>query len=165
MPLSFHMKDLQKQKLIEALIEKPSIYDIDVIDNSMLPDAIKNEKTITIEIKPPTMEVLSMCALPMFRIPESIRESKDLKVEDALKHVNEMVEVLAILSHGKSTNYPDWYVPFFRSNLSSKELYMIFYESTLKLQTDFFLKSFQIVSQNNPMMMNEKTEDLTHTNS
>ena len=33
--------DRQKEQLIEALVEKPSKYDIEVLDNSMLPVKIK----------------------------------------------------------------------------------------------------------------------------
>jgi len=156
--------DKQKQQLIQALIEKPSNYEIEVLDNSMLPEELKEKEIISFEIQPPTLEVLAKCSTPALRIPEEIRNSKDLKLEDALKYRSEMAEVLSILAHGKSTDYPKWYLPFFLNNLTAKELYMIFYESILKMQTDFFLNSFQIASQSNPMMMMEKANDLTPTN-
>lgn len=157
--------DSQKQHLIEALIEKPSNYNIEILDHSMLPDKLKKRKAISFVIKPPTLEVLAKCTLPALKIPESVRESKDLKLDEAIEYRNEMAEVFAILAHGKATDYPNWYVPFILRNVTPKELYMLFYESVLKLQTDFFLNSFQIASQNNPMMMMKKIKDLTPTNS
>ncbi|MEE9408271.1 MAG: hypothetical protein V3V28_09370 [Polaribacter sp.] len=159
------MSDKNKQQLIQALIEKPSKYDIEVLDNSMLPDKLKKRKAISFVIKPPTLEILAKCTLPALKIPESVRESKDLKLDEAIEYRNEMAEVFAILAHGKPSDFPTWYVPFFLNNLTAKELYMLFYESVLKLQTDFFLNSFQIASQNNPMMMMKKVKDLTPTNS
>ncbi len=146
--------DTQKKLLIEALIEKPSNYDIDVNENSMLPSNLKKRKTLSFIIKPPTIEVLAKCVVPILRIPEEFKAvGKEIKIEEAIEYRNEMVEVLAILSHGKTTDYPKWYPEFFLKNLTAKEVYNLFYESILKLQTDFFLNSFQIASQNNPMMM------------
>ena len=156
--------DQKKQHLIQALIEKPTKYDIEVLDNSMLSDELKDKEVISITIKPPTLEVLAKCTIPALKIPESIRESKDLKLDQAIEYRNEMAEVLSILAHGKSDDYPSWYVPFFLKNLTPRELYMLFYESMLKLQTDFFLNSFQIANQNNPMMMkNQKVSILTNS--
>lgn len=152
--------DKQKQDLLQALIEKPSTYEIQVSDNSMLPDNIKKRKTLSFTIKPPTLEILAKCALPALKIPESIRESKELKLDEAIEYRNEMAEVFAILAHGKATDFPSWYVPFVLNNLTPKELYMLFYESVLKLQTDFFLNSFQIANQNNPMMMNQINDSI-----
>jgi hypothetical protein len=154
-----------KQHLIQALIEKPTTYNIEVVENFMLPEELKNEKEISFTVKPPTLEVLAKCTIPVLKIPESIRESKDLKIEEAIDYRNEMAEVLAILSHSKNSEYPSWYVSFFLNNLTAKELYMLFYESVLKMQTDFFLNSFQIAGQNNPMMMKMKAKDLIPTNS
>jgi len=147
--------DREKQDLLEALVEKPSTYEIKVSDRSMLPSNLKGRKTISFTIKPPTLEVLAKCALPVLNIPESIRESKELKLDGAVAYRNEMAEVLAILAHGKATDPPDWYVPFVLNNLTPKELYMLFYESVLKLQTDFFLNCFQIADRNNPMLMDK----------
>ena len=157
------MQEKEKQALLQSLIEKPTTYELEVLDNSMLPDDIKDNKTIVFEIKPPTLEVLAKCALPALRIPENIREAEDLKLEEAIKYRNEMAEVLAIVVHGKNTDYPEWMPSFILNNLTGKELYIVFYESILKLQTYFFLNSFQIANQNNPMMMNQK-KDSTPTN-
>lgn len=146
--------DKQKQQLLKSLIEKPSEYEVEVLDNSMLPIDLKEKKTIKLIIKPPTLEVLAKCALPALKIPEHVREATNIKLEEAVKYIDEISETLAILSHGESTPYPEWMIEFFKKNLTGQELYYIFYESMVKLQTDFFLKSFQVVSQNNPMMMN-----------
>ncbi|MBD0822643.1 hypothetical protein [Aestuariibaculum marinum] len=152
-----------KQKLIQSLIEKPSTYRIGVVDGSMLPEELKDHKELEFIVRPPSLEVLAKCAEPVLRIPDEVRESKELKLDEAVKYMNEMAEVFAILAHGKSSEYPSWYIPFILKNVTGKELYMLFYESVLKLQTDFFLNSFQIVDQNNPMMMTNPSV-LTPTN-
>lgn len=147
--------DNNKEKLIHALISKPSIYEITVLDGSMLPDKLKDSEFISFEIKPPTMEVLAKCTIPMFKIPEEVRESKNLKLEEAIKYRHEIVEVLAILAHGsESGDYPKWHIRFLLTNLDPEQSYLIFYESSLKFKQDFFLSSFQI-AKNNPMMMNQ----------
>lgn len=150
------MSDRDKQQLVNAFLEKPSVYTIEVIDNSMLPASLIENLELEFTIKAPSLEVLAKCALPMLKIPESIRESADLKFEDAIQYRSEMAECIAILAHGKDSVIPEWYIPFFLKNLTAKELYMLFYESIMKLQTDFFLNSFQIANQSNPMMMNLK---------
>lgn len=149
------MHDNEKQALLRSLIENPTTYELQVLDNTMLPEDLKDNKTLVFEIKPPTLEVLAKCALPALKIPEEVRESNDLKWQDAIEYRKEMAEVMAILAHGRKSEHPSWYVPFFLNNLTGKELYILFSESVLKMQTDFFLNSFQIVNQNNPMMMNE----------
>lgn len=158
------MKDKGKEALLKSLIEKPTVYELEILDNSMLPTSMIDDKTIKLTIKPPTLEVLAKCALPSLKIPEEIRQSKEIKLEEAVKYRNEIAEVLAILIHGKKEQHPEWMVPFLLNNLSGKELYMLFYESMLKLQTDFFLSCFQIADQNNPMIMSQKKNDLTPTN-
>lgn len=155
------MKDDETQKVLSAFLEKPTTYTIEVIDNSMLPAGLKKEKLIDFTIKPPTLEVLAKCAMPMTRVPESLREAKDIKIDEAVKYVDEMIESLSILIHGKSSDPPEWHKAFFMKNLTTKEVYLLFYESILKLQTDFFLNSFQIVGQNNPMMMMKKMTTTT----
>lgn len=147
-----------KKKLLEALIEKPSNYEVDVQDNSMLPNNLKSRKTISFTIKPPTLEVLAKCAIPLQDVPEHIKEGKDIKIEDAILYTSQMVEMISILSWGKTSNYPSWYEPFMLKNLTAKEVYLIFHESALKLQSDFFLASFQVANEN-PMNM----KDSTHT--
>ncbi|MBS9774580.1 MAG: hypothetical protein KGV59_05420 [Tenacibaculum sp.] len=142
-----------QEQLIKAITEKPSKYEIEVLENEMLPKNLKQRKTLLFVIKPPTLEVLALCAEPMLKIPNEIREKENVDLKDALKYRKEIAEVLAILSHGKSTEYPKWYVNFFLKNLTGKDLYQLFYETSLKINTGFFLNSFQIASQTNPMMM------------
>lgn len=155
------MQEKEKQALIKSLIEEPSTYEIEVQDNSMLPASLIDEETVTITIKPPTLEVLSKCAQTALSVPENIRTAPNVDIEEALKFKNEMVKVLSIMAHGsKKGDIPEWYEPFFLKNLTGKELYILFYESILKMQTDFFLSSFQIVNQNNPMMMNQKNDSI-----
>ncbi len=96
----------------------------------------------------------------MFNIPQEVLKSANISLKEALKYRQEIAEVVAILAHGKSTDYPKWYVEFFLKNLTGRELYQLFYETSLKTNTGFFLSCFQIASQTNPMMM----QDLTPTN-
>lgn len=148
-----------KKKLIEALIEKPSTYEVDVVDASMLPDSLKKRKTLSFVVKPPSLEVLVKCALPLQDIPDNIKKGDKVKIEEAVKYVNEMVKMICILSWGKSSDYPEWYEPFMLKNLTAKEVFGIFYEAALKLQSDFFLNSFQVANQN-PMAMNLRDSTL-----
>ena len=156
-----------QEKVLRALIEKPSKYTIEVSDNSMLPEADKEKKELTFTIKPPTLEVLSKCAVPLLKVPENIRNSSNLKLEDVIPFIKEMTECISVLAHGQSDDYPAWYPEFFSKNLTGKEVYMLFYESSLKTQTDFFLSSFQSAGALNPMMMTSSTktmmEDSTRT--
>lgn len=145
----------EKIKLLSALIEKPSTYEIEVIDNSMLPLSKLDSKTIVLTVRPPSLETLSKCAIPVLKIPEEIKNSTGLTLEDAIKYTDEMVESIAIIVHGKSSEIPDWLIPFIKNNLTPKELYHIFIETVMKLQSDFFLSSFQIVGKDNPMMMSQ----------
>ena len=158
------MKD-EQQKLLESLIEKESKYEIDVLDNSMLPDNLKKRKKLGFTVKPPTMEVLAKCAIPLLTIPEEVRSTKELKLDVALKYRKQMAEVFSIIAHGKNSDVPDWYVDFILNNVTGKELFFLFQETALKLQSDFFLSSFQIASQTNPMTMMKKTVDSTLTSS
>ncbi len=136
-----------KQKLVGALIEKPSIYEIEVTDNSMLPKNLKHRKTLTYVIKPQSIEVMALCTDVSYRIPQEIREKKDLKINEVIKYVNEMAEVISIMTF-RTLEYPKWSVPFLLKNITAQEMYAVFYESMLKLQSDFFLQSFQIANQN-----------------
>jgi type III secretion system FlhB-like substrate exporter len=147
----------EQKQLLESLIEKASNYDIDVTDNSMLPDNLKKRKSISFTVKPPTMEVLAKCAIPLLNIPEAVREAKSVTLEKALEYRREMAEVFAIIAHGKNSKIPDWYADFILNNVTGKELFYLFQETALKLQSDFFLNSFQIAKETNPMMMNPKT--------
>lgn len=143
-----------KEKLLNAFLENPTTYKIDVSDSSMLPDKLKDKKTIGFTIKPPVLAVLAKCAVVMERIPEEIRNPEaEIKVSDAVEYLNEMAEAFSIISHGRTTEYPDWYVPFLVNNVTPKELYYLFTEAALKSQSSFFLNSIQVADIGNPMMI------------
>ena len=152
-----------QQKAVEALIEKPSTYKIDVLDDSMLPQKKKKPrfswfkkkqgiKKVTFTVNPPTMEVLAKCVVPIMEIPEKIREANEVRIEEAVKYSEQMARCFAIMAHGCKTEVPDWHVPFILKNITPRDLYQLFYECSLKLQSDFFLNSLKIANQN-PMMM------------
>lgn len=153
-----------RQKLLTALVEKPSRYTIDVVDNSMLPANIQDSKKLDFVVKPPTLETLAKCAIPLQEIPQELMKD-NIVIKDVLPYIDQLVKVICVVSHGKETDYPDWYEPFFKKNTTPKEVFQIFQEVSLKMQTDFFLTSFQIASQANPMMMkNPKSrKGLIHT--
>lgn len=145
-----------KKELIQALIEQPSEYVIDVLDGSMLPDKIKERKSIKFTIKPPTIDVLAKCAKVMMKVPKEVREKQDLELDDAIGFIDEMAGAISILCHKKGTP-PKWQLPFIKANVTPKELFMLFKEASMKTQADFFLTSFQTASQANPMMLNDLT--------
>ena len=142
----------EKQELLQALIEKPSRYEITVVDNSMLPADLKKENTISFTVCPPSLEVLAKVALSMLSIGEDIKE---LTLEKAVKHRRVLAEIFSILAHGKTTEIPHWNVPFILKNVTPKELFYLIQETALKTQSDFFLNSFQLASQMSPMMINK----------
>ena len=144
------------KKLLEALIEKPSGYDIDVLDNSMLPDNLKKRKTIKFVVKPPTMEVMARSAVILMRIPQHLQKNENIDLMEVLNYRREIAEIFCVIAHGKNTDYPKWYVDFILNNVSGKELFTLFQETSLKMQSDFFLHSFQIAKESNPMMMKER---------
>lgn len=145
---------MNKEKLLNAFIENPSNYTIDVSDNSMLPDKLKGKDELKFTVKPPVLSVLAKCALVLNKIPKEILEpNKEVKLVDAIKYVNEMAQVFSILSWGKTSDYPSWYVPFIVNNVTPKELFQLFEEVAYKTQSSFFLNSTQIAGVANPMMM------------
>lgn len=149
----------QKEQLLQALIEDPSDFYITVLDNSMLPDDFRIQEEIHFEIKPPTLEVMAKCALISLKIPEEIREKdiNKLKIEDIIEYRKEMAEIIAIFVHGaKIGKFPNWYIDFLVKNTTPQEIYNIYLTASLKLQSSFFLNSFQIANQSNPMMMTKK---------
>ncbi|WP_041250108.1 hypothetical protein [Christiangramia forsetii] len=143
-----------KQKLLKALIEEPSRYSVDVNDNSILPENMKDKKSIYFVVKPPSPGVLAMCANLFQDLPkELLEENKKLSLQDVMPHLETMVKVICRISWGKKDDYPEWYLPFFMGNTTGIEIFKIFQETALKTQSDFFLTSFQIASLTNPMMM------------
>jgi len=148
-----------RKKLLEAVIEKPTTYEVDVLDNSMLPEKLKNRKTLSFVIKPPTISTLTRCAIHLDDIPEQLKKGENVNLEDAIKHTDTLIKMICVLSWGKATNYPEWYEPFMRENLTPKEVFQIFHESSMKMGTDFFLTSFQIASEN-PMTMKDRSDSI-----
>lgn len=152
--LFFKSMENNKELLLKALTEKPTNYAIEVSDNSMLPEELKTLESITFTVKPPVLSVLAKCALTMERIPETIKASKEtIKLEDAINYIDEMAEVIAILAHGKTSDFPSWYVSFIINNVTPKDLFYLFQEVSLKTQSSFFLNSFQIANVANPLVM------------
>lgn len=148
--------DDNKEKLLNAFIENPTTFKVNVSDSSMLPDGMKDKKTVDFVIKPPVLAVLALCATVMAHIPPEVRNpDKQIKLSIAIKYLNQMAESFAIISHGKTTPYPEWYVPFLINNVTPKELFYMFTEAALKTQSSFFLNSIQVADETNPMMMHK----------
>lgn len=156
-----------EQKLLQALIEKPSRYTIDVEDSAMLPENLKQNKTIDFVVKAPSPGVLAMCAELFQGIPqELLQENKKLTLQEVLPHIETMVKVICRISHGKKSDYPEWYEPFIMANATGKDVFMMFQEVAIKSQSDFFLRSFQLANLTNPMMMKKINQtDSTPTDS
>lgn len=148
---------MDEKKLLQAFLEKPTIYKIDVLDNSMLPENIKAKKKLSFVSKPPSLKVLALCAETLLNVPQDVRSGKIESFENAMKYATEIVKCLAIMFHGKASEFPKWYVPFLINNLTSNELYQIFQESVLKSQSGFFLNCFQILEVSNPMLMTKSS--------
>jgi len=145
-----------REKILQAFIETPTTYKIAVSDNSMLPKSMKNKKEVTFIVKPPVLSVLAKCGIPVGKIPKELMDAdKDINLEDAVKYTKEMAEAFAILAHGKTTEFPEWYIPFILNNVTARELFILFKEVALKTQSSFFLNSFQIASISNPMTMSQ----------
>tara|TARA_B100000378_G_scaffold236018_1_gene202687 strand:- start:6034 stop:6513 length:480 start_codon:yes stop_codon:yes gene_type:complete len=156
-----------QQKLIQAMIEKPSTFHVEVEDNSMLPENLKDKKEIDFVVKPPCLGALAMCSELLQEVPEDIlNEQKELTLNDVLPYANIMVKVICRISWNRQDDYPEWYEKFLLANATTKEIFMIFKETAIKSQSDFFLHSFQIASQTNPMMMRKiSRNDSTPTDS
>ena len=152
----------QRKRLLQAVVEKPSHYHVKVEDNSMLPAKMKNKKEVSFTVKPPTIEVLAQCAIYFNDIPEDLlNPEKQIRLNDVLPYHENMVKALCTIIN-RSADYEDWYEPFIYKHLTPREVFQIFHETSLKMGTDFFLTSFQIASQTNPMMLrNPKDSTLT----
>jgi len=147
--------DDNKKKLLEALIEKPSTYHIEVMDNSMLPENLKRRKEISFSVKPPSLDTLAKVALIMEDVPDDIKSGENISISEATKYTGHMVKAICTMAWGKSGPYPDWYEDFILKNAEPADIYKIGVECSLKQQTDFFLTSFQVVGEN-PMMMKKR---------
>lgn len=146
---------MSKEKLLDAFLENPTSYKIKVSDASMLPEKLKNKKEIGFTIKPPVLSVLAKCAKVLQNIPPEITDpEKNVQLAEAINYIDEMAECFAILAHGKTTEFPEWYKPFLINNVTPKEMFYLFSEASLKTQSSFFLNSLQVANVSNPMMMN-----------
>ena len=145
-----------KAKVLTALIEEPTRYTIDILDYSMLPEKMKGKKTLDFLFKPPTIQTLSQCALSIEKLPkELLKPEKQLTLQEVLPYSDVIVDILCVLSYAKKEAFPDWYAPFIKQNCTPKEIYHIFQEVSMKMQSDFFLSCFQVAKLTNPMMMNK----------
>jgi hypothetical protein len=144
-----------EKKLLTALIEEPSRYSITVLDGTMLPEKLQKKKSLDFVIKPPALETLTKAARDLQDVPEEILKAETLGFIEALPYVETMVKVICRLVQGPRDDYPDWYEPFFMANVTPQETFLLFQEVSLKMQTDFFLTSFQIAAKLNPLMMHE----------
>lgn len=143
--------------LLDSLMHKESRYEIDVIDNSMLPDNLKDREVLHFVIKPPVILTLTRMASVALRIPEEYRQIEVDPIE-VLKYGQEVAEIFAIMAHGSNEKpMPDWYVPFLMKNCTPADLLRLYQESSMKIRTDFFLPCFQIASAANPMLMKRMT--------
>ena len=157
----------QKQKALNALMEKPSTYFIEVIDNSMLPTSLIDDKEIKFTIAPPSPGVMAMCAVYLNEIPkELLQPEAKVTLQDMLPYTETLLKIICVIAHGKESDYPEWWLKFLLFNTEPKDVYKIFHETALKMQSDFFLTSFQIASQINPMTMRmmKRKEDSTPGN-
>lgn len=154
-----------KLAALDALRNKPTTYYVTVIAPDPLPEKLKGREEIAFTVKPPTFATLTEIALVVERLPEDLFEGQAMSAK-ALKHLDSIIEMIAILAWGNSRKpVPSWYVPFLKENLTIEESLMIWHESAAKLQTDFFLPFFQIAKAMNPMTMamRRKKKDTTRS--
>lgn len=164
------------QKVLDSFVRNPTTYIIDVRNGSMLPSIpvegqrpvwkrpkMRKPKEVSMTIKPPTMHVLALCASLLSEIPDSIIDSKEANLKQAMEYRNQMVNVLNVLSY-ETTEYPKYMDEFLLKNLSIADLLKIMQETALKCSPGFFLTSIQAAKAGNPMMMTE-TKGSTPTSS
>lgn len=151
-----------KQSILSALINEPSTYHITVMNDSSLPDKLKQKlkkeerKELSFTVKPPVIDTLNKVAFILNKLPKELFEDTAETI-DYMNHLKEMVQIIAIFIHGGSSKnkspMPEWYVPFLMDNCTVDELTLILHECMMKCKTDFFLPFFQSAEQMNPMMM------------
>ncbi|MEI6865567.1 hypothetical protein [Flavicella sp.] len=140
----------KEQALIQAFIRKPTTYTISVRNGSMLPNKIKKEISFT--VKPPTAYVLGLCADVLGEVSDEVFLDKELDLKQVMKYQTQIAQVLSVLSYEKP-DFPEWYVEFICKNVELVELQGIIQETAVKCNPSFFLNSFQIAKEQNPMMM------------
>jgi hypothetical protein len=142
-----------KLKTLRALKNEPSRYKITVIDNSMLPDKLKERKTLEFVVKPPTIHVLTKLAIVVETVPESATAATGI-TKEVLEYIPVLSEMLAIMIHGNSKKEMDpWLIPFLEKNLTTQESLMLWQETALKIDTSFFLPFIQTAKAWNPMSL------------
>jgi hypothetical protein len=152
-PITPEVEIKSKKQVLNALISRPSKYHVKVVNNTELPEALKDKEEITFEVKPPVLSTLERIGVIALGIPDEVF-SEDSKNVKYLRYLKEMCEMIAIFSHGYSKKeMPLWYVPFLLDNLTPEEMAFMLHESMAKCKTDFFLPCIQIVKHLNPMMM------------
>ncbi len=145
-------------KVLQSFLEEPTTYTIDVLDNSMLPEGIKEKEQLKFTIKRPTLKVLAKTALPLSRIPKEIHKKQNLTIPEISPYFHPIAEIIAIMAHGASSKpIPKWYVDFFLANLTDSELYMIYKDIAMKSDSSFFLSCIQVAEATNPMMIKSST--------
>lgn len=140
-----------RKQVLHALMEKPTTYKIDVEVGSMLPKDLKDSKEIEMIIKPPTLHVMTLAGLEANKIPEEILNIKEFSLQKALPYVDEVIRILCIMVY-QDDEYPEWWEEFFKKNCTPDEIFKMLQECHVKMRSDFFLNSFQIIGTN-PMMM------------
>ena len=158
----------ERKQLLEAFLENPSTYHIEVLENSMLPEKLKEKKVLDFVVKPPTAFTLTQIAQVLIDIDEDIFDIHKTDDKIFLNYIPEMVRIFCLATHAKDTEYPEWYEEFIIKNATANEILRLFKEVSVKSQTGFFLTSLKIAGSTNPMMMKivkEEARDLIRTNS
>lgn len=143
-------KELAAQgEYLRALIEAPYSFKIKVEDHHHLPLELKQEKALSFTLRSPTLGVLAKVALLLSGIPKedlTLLEGSDLPKRFSLmaKHSDTLMDMLCALLWGKPSDPPVWWKDFFRANLTKKELTELFFEAMERVDTSFFLPSFQM---------------------
>jgi len=145
-----------KEKLINAFVQNPTTYTIEVRNNEMLPEDMKENEELNITIKPPSTYVLGLCASMMFDVPEKILKMDNIDLKEAMEYQETIAKIICVLSHEKP-NYPKWWVDFILKNVAIVDLLKIMNETALKCNPSFFLSCFQIAEASNPMMLSDST--------
>ena len=77
-----------KNSIYTSLVNEPSRYTIDVLNNSSLPDNLKSKKELDFEIKPPVLSTLSKVSLVLNTMPKDVFESNHAGAVDLLKYIS-----------------------------------------------------------------------------
>lgn len=143
---------MNKTKVLEAFLQKPQKYRIEVKDKSTLPPELKDRKEIYFPVKSPSLHILSECGLVLERIPKELRDkiAKGESPPESLNYIKNITEIFCLMSWGKAKKLPKWYVPFVLANVTPEEMYKLYYEMSLKMQPGFFLSCIQVAEMINP---------------